>query len=42
MLILLSDNHLQHGGRSNAFTDSECTNFHFDVNADYFEEALDR
>eukprot|EP01018_Ginkgo_biloba_P032600 Gb_24525 [translate_table: standard] len=32
----------EHGGRSNAFTSSEHTNFHFDVNADYFEEALDR
>ncbi|KAH9294448.1 hypothetical protein KI387_040343, partial [Taxus chinensis] len=31
-----------HGGRSNAFTSSEHTNFHFDVNASYFEEALDR
>uniref|UniRef100_A0A0D6QRY2 Insulin-degrading enzyme-like 1, peroxisomal n=1 Tax=Araucaria cunninghamii TaxID=56994 RepID=A0A0D6QRY2_ARACU len=32
----------EHGGRSNAFTDSEHTNFHFDVNAGYLEEALDR
>eukprot|EP00252_Welwitschia_mirabilis_P027613 TRINITY_DN9512_c0_g2_i7.p1 TRINITY_DN9512_c0_g2~~TRINITY_DN9512_c0_g2_i7.p1 ORF type:complete len:1006 (+),score=221.01 TRINITY_DN9512_c0_g2_i7:195-3212(+) len=32
----------EHGGKSNAFTGSEHTNFHFDVNADYFEEALDR
>jgi len=42
----LEDSYMQylteHGGRSNAFTDSECTNFHFDVNADYFEDALDR
>lgn len=32
----------EHGGRSNAYTSSEHTNFHFDVNAGYFEEALDR
>ncbi|GLT40736.1 hypothetical protein SLA2020_148490 [Shorea laevis] len=32
----------EHGGRRNAFTASESTNFHFDVNIDGFEEALDR
>ncbi|KAK4775970.1 hypothetical protein SAY87_023931 [Trapa incisa] len=32
----------QHGGKANAFTFSERTNYHFDVNADSFEEALDR
>ncbi|GKV32543.1 hypothetical protein SLEP1_g41139 [Rubroshorea leprosula] len=32
----------EHGGRRNAFTASESTNFHFDVNTDGFEEALDR
>ncbi|XP_020519710.1 insulin-degrading enzyme-like 1, peroxisomal isoform X2 [Amborella trichopoda] len=32
----------EHGGHANAFTASEHTNFQFDVNCDYFEEALDR
>lgn len=32
----------EHGGSTNAFTASEHTNFYFDVNADCFEEALDR
>ncbi|GLT29356.1 hypothetical protein SLA2020_042280 [Shorea laevis] len=32
----------EHGGRTNAFTASESTNFHSDVNIDGFEEALDR
>eukprot|EP00250_Pteridium_aquilinum_P021928 c25264_g2_i1 orf=2311-5265(+) len=32
----------EHGGHSNAYTSSEHTNFYFDVNADYLEEALDR
>lgn len=32
----------QHGGSDNAYTDTENTNYHFDVNADCFEEALDR
>ncbi|THU45479.1 hypothetical protein C4D60_Mb02t18360 [Musa balbisiana] len=32
----------EHGGSTNAYTTSEHTNFHFDVNADCFEEALDR
>ncbi|XP_027771958.1 insulin-degrading enzyme-like 1, peroxisomal isoform X6 [Solanum pennellii] len=32
----------QHGGSTNAFTSSERTNFYFDINADCFEEALDR
>ncbi|GKV49835.1 hypothetical protein SLEP1_g56562, partial [Rubroshorea leprosula] len=32
----------EHGGSTKAFTDSENTNFHFDVNTDSFEEALDR
>ncbi|GKV27575.1 hypothetical protein SLEP1_g36735 [Rubroshorea leprosula] len=32
----------EHGGSTNAFTDSEDTNYYFDVNTDGFEEALDR
>ncbi|KAM7505463.1 hypothetical protein LguiB_004367 [Lonicera macranthoides] len=32
----------EHGGSTNAFTSAEHTNYHFDVNADCFEEALDR
>ncbi|XP_008222126.1 PREDICTED: insulin-degrading enzyme-like 1, peroxisomal [Prunus mume] len=32
----------EHGGRRNAYTLSEHTNYHFDINADAFEEALDR
>ncbi|XAR69465.1 Insulysin [Bertholletia excelsa] len=32
----------EHGGSTNAFTANENTNYHFDVNADCFEEALDR
>ncbi|XP_042513983.1 insulin-degrading enzyme-like 1, peroxisomal [Macadamia integrifolia] len=32
----------EHGGCTNAFTSSEHTNYHFDVNNDSFEEALDR
>ncbi|GLT88210.1 hypothetical protein SLE2022_062450 [Rubroshorea leprosula] len=32
----------EHGGSTNAFTDSENTNYYFDVNTDGFEEALDR
>ncbi|GJZ04975.1 insulin-degrading enzyme-like protein 1, peroxisomal, partial [Tanacetum coccineum] len=32
----------EHGGRTNAYTSSEHTNYFFDVNADCFEEALDR
>ncbi|KAJ8464650.1 hypothetical protein OPV22_027202 [Ensete ventricosum] len=32
----------EHGGSTNAYTTSEHTNFHFDVNADCFEEALNR
>lgn len=31
-----------HGGRHNAFTGFEDTNYFFDVNADYLEPALDR
>ncbi|KAF5473275.1 hypothetical protein F2P56_009899, partial [Juglans regia] len=31
----------EHGGSTNAFTSSEQTNYHFDVNTDCFEEALD-
>ena len=30
------------GGSSNAFTSSEHTNFHFEVPAEYFGEALER
>ncbi|PPD74245.1 hypothetical protein GOBAR_DD28830 [Gossypium barbadense] len=33
---------MNHGGRTNAFTASEMTNYFFDVNTDCFEEALDR
>ncbi|KAM1079537.1 hypothetical protein FF1_014341 [Malus domestica] len=32
----------EHGGRTNAYTASEHTNYYFDVNSDGFEEALDR
>ncbi|KAJ9565593.1 hypothetical protein OSB04_001559 [Centaurea solstitialis] len=32
----------EHGGCTNAYTSSEHTNYYFDVNADCFEEALDR
>ena len=32
----------QHGGYSNAYTSSKNTNYHFTVNADYLEGALDR
>ncbi|XP_019101972.1 PREDICTED: insulin-degrading enzyme-like 1, peroxisomal [Camelina sativa] len=32
----------EHGGSTNAYTASEETNYHFDVNADCFVEALDR
>ncbi|KAG6487992.1 hypothetical protein ZIOFF_056750 [Zingiber officinale] len=32
----------EHGGSTNAYTASEHTNYHFDVNVDSFEEALDR
>ena len=31
-----------HGGSSNAYTDKENTNYHFDVSADHLEGALDR
>ncbi|KAJ1971997.1 metalloprotease, partial [Dimargaris verticillata] len=32
----------QHGGRSNAYTDMNTTNYHFSVNSEFFEGALDR
>lgn len=32
----------KHGGRDNAYTATENTNYHFDVLSEYFEEALDR
>ncbi|GBG72511.1 hypothetical protein CBR_g12082 [Chara braunii] len=32
----------EHGGRSNAYTTAEHTNFQFDINYDHLEEALDR
>ncbi|KAJ9181087.1 hypothetical protein P3X46_009254 [Hevea brasiliensis] len=32
----------EHGGCTNAYTSSEHTNYHFDVNSDCFEDALDR
>ena len=31
-----------HGGSSNAFTDTEDTNYYFDINSDHFEGAVDR
>jgi len=31
-----------HGGSSNAYTDTECTVFYFDINHDYLEPSLDR
>lgn len=34
--------YVQHGGRTNAFTSWEHTNYFFDVNSDCFDEALDR
>ncbi|KAG7561203.1 Metalloenzyme LuxS/M16 peptidase-like [Arabidopsis thaliana x Arabidopsis arenosa] len=32
----------EHGGSSNAYTSTEDTNYHFDINTDSFDEALDR
>ncbi|KAL0867024.1 hypothetical protein Bca101_046142 [Brassica carinata] len=32
----------EHGGRRNAYTSRENTNYHFDINTDSFDEALDR
>jgi insulysin len=32
----------EHSGHSNAYTDSEHTNFYFEISADYLEGALDR
>ncbi|KAJ1657332.1 metalloprotease [Dispira simplex] len=32
----------RHGGSSNAYTDYNNTNFHFQINSDHFEGALDR
>lgn len=32
----------EHAGDSNAFTDEETTNFHFEVGADFLAPALDR
>ncbi|CAH8384062.1 unnamed protein product [Eruca vesicaria subsp. sativa] len=32
----------EHGGRTNASTSRENTNYHFDINTDSFDEALDR
>ena len=31
-----------HGGGSNAYTDTEDTNYYFDVNSDHFAGAVDR
>jgi insulysin len=31
-----------HGGTSNAYTDSEDTNYFFDISAEFLEPALDR
>ncbi|XP_019084921.1 PREDICTED: insulin-degrading enzyme-like 2 isoform X1 [Camelina sativa] len=33
---------IEHGGSSNAYTTTEDTNYHFDINTDCFDEALDR
>ncbi len=33
---------LPFAGHSNAFTSSEDTNYHFDVNPEFLEESLDR
>ncbi|KAH9625012.1 hypothetical protein KSS87_008080 [Heliosperma pusillum] len=42
-VLLISDPHTdKHGGCTNAYTGSKDTNFHFEVNSDAFEEALDR
>ncbi|VVB06044.1 unnamed protein product [Arabis nemorensis] len=32
----------EHGGSTNAYTSNEDTNYHFDINTDSFDEALDR
>jgi len=32
----------QHGGKTNAYTANESTNYHFDVNPEHLEPALDR
>ncbi|KAL0714663.1 hypothetical protein Bca4012_021642 [Brassica carinata] len=32
----------EHGGSTNAYTSTEDTNYHFDINIDSFDEALDR
>ena len=32
----------EHGGSTNAYTAGESTNYHFEVNADALEPALDR
>ncbi|KAG7561204.1 Metalloenzyme LuxS/M16 peptidase-like [Arabidopsis thaliana x Arabidopsis arenosa] len=32
----------EHGGSTNAYTSTEHTNYHFDINTDSFDEALDR
>jgi insulysin len=32
----------EHGGHTNAYTSAESTNYHFDVNWDALEPALDR
>ncbi|KAF8049490.1 hypothetical protein N665_2199s0001 [Sinapis alba] len=32
----------EHGGRRNGYTSRENTNYHFDINTDSFDEALDR
>ncbi|CAN7095287.1 insulin-degrading enzyme-like 2 isoform X1 [Brassica rapa] len=32
----------EHGGSTNAYTSTEDTNYHFDINTDSFDEALDR
>ncbi|XP_020881483.1 insulin-degrading enzyme-like 2 isoform X2 [Arabidopsis lyrata subsp. lyrata] len=37
-----SKNITEHGGSTNAYTSSEDTNYHFDINTDSFDEALDR
>ena len=32
----------EHGGHTNAYTSNESTNYHFSVNPDHLEPALDR
>ena len=38
---LLNNYIAQHGGQCNAWTGTEHSNYHFDINAEYFHQALD-